>query len=249
MRQSILVISVVLMAWQAVGRDAQTPDGPPPFAFEVAVIKPLDMTQVVPRNCPMPCPALRFVRERVDIEQARVELHSITLARLIQMAYRVDEERLTGPDWMDVDRFDVTATISTGVSKYRVPEMLQAMLADRFHLSVRRNTKTASVLHLVAGKSRMNLPQSTGTVDENERLYFPGVEGPIGHGRGILENNGTRHYEWSGISMADLAELLSARLSRPVIDKTGLQGRYQFSWTVPPPSPYPDDPTGRSARP
>jgi uncharacterized protein (TIGR03435 family) len=247
-RQLILVAGAMLLAWQAFGRDGPASNAPPTFAFEVSVIKPVDMTALMPPGCPMPCrrPAFLFMGSQINIEEARVEFRSVTLARLIQMAYRLPgfaAERLTGPDWMDVDRFDITATIPAGVSKYHVPEMLQAMLAERFHLTVRHYAKDTAVLYLVAGKDGVHLPESSDQLDENERLYFPGVEGPTGYARGTLANDGSRHYEWNGITMANLAELLTVRLDRPVIDKTGLPGRHQFSWDVPKPSNYPSDPT------
>src|SRR5687767_14981339 len=70
------------------------------------------------------------------IGQSRVQLQSITLKDAIALAYRQNRDRIVGPDWLTATRFDIAATLPPGVRRQDVPDMLQALLADRFRLRV-----------------------------------------------------------------------------------------------------------------
>jgi uncharacterized protein (TIGR03435 family) len=96
----------------------------------------------------------------MSIDGARADFGFVSLADLIAQAYRIKPYQLTGPDWMKQQRFDVTAKIPDGASKDQVPEMLQALLADRFKLAVRRETKELPVYALVVGKNGVKMKES-----------------------------------------------------------------------------------------
>src|SRR5689334_9806134 len=69
----------------------------------------------------------------------RYELRNATLVDLIHTAYGVDPENvLGGPAWLDVDRFDVIATVPAGATTDMLKSMLQGVLKDRFQLSAHR---------------------------------------------------------------------------------------------------------------
>src|SRR5215469_15021168 len=128
---------------------AQTPARP---AFEVASIKPAPpITQLAEQ--------FRSGKAHIgmSIDGARVEFGFVSLADLIVQAYKIQPFQLNGPDWMKQERFDVLAKLSDGASKDHVPEMLQALLAERFKLSIHRDTKEQPVYALVVGKNGLKM--------------------------------------------------------------------------------------------
>ena len=84
---------------------------------------------------------------------------------LILITYRIKPYQLSGPDWMNSQRFDILAKMPEGVSKDKIPEMLQALLAERFKLSIHRDRKEQSVFGLVVGKNGSKLQPSTQQAD------------------------------------------------------------------------------------
>src|SRR5207245_1826324 len=102
-----------------------------------------------------------------------------------------------------------------------VPAMLQGMLAERFQLAVERGKKKTPVYVLVIAKGGHKMKAV--------------VNDDSGYGGGI------RRIDGRGITMATLAKLLSSRVTdRPVVDSTGLGGRFAFSLAW---APEPDDPS------
>jgi uncharacterized protein (TIGR03435 family) len=160
------------------------------------------------------------LRERID--DARVELGSQTLAYILETAYGVNEDQWTGPDWLNDARFDVNAKIPAGATKKDVPVMLQHMLADRFGLKIHHEPKEVPVYALVKGKSPLRLNKAA-----------PGSAG------GACDQGGlaTEHI-CANMTMSQLANFLTftARmaaqswgLDRPVIDSTGIEGKWDFT--------------------
>src|ERR1039458_5970133 len=83
-----------------------------------------------------------------------------SLKRLILTAYKLKPYQVSGPDWMDSVRFDILSKIPEGGTKDQVPEMLQALLAERFKLTAHRETKEQPVYGLVVGKDGPKLKPS-----------------------------------------------------------------------------------------
>ena len=143
---------------------AQTPAAPaavapkPPaggWAFEVATIKPAKM--ISPAD-------MMHGKAHVGIktDAARVDMGFVSLNDLICAAYKVKDYQVSGPDWIVGmgNRFDILAKIPEGATKDQVPEMLQALLAERFKLAIHHDTKERSVYALVVGKGGSKLKES-----------------------------------------------------------------------------------------
>src|SRR6266850_1831642 len=77
----------------------------------------------------------------LKISGSQVRLIYLSLKDYIGMAYRVRPSQVTGPDWIAQERFDIAAKLPDGSSSDLVPEMLQALLADRFQLKFHRDAK------------------------------------------------------------------------------------------------------------
>src|ERR1017187_1954081 len=119
-----------------------------PTAFEVASVK----LAVEPVREMMFCIGPCTFGERLTVAGARVDVRYMSLYNLLLTAYRLKPFQLAGPDWLKTQRFDIEAKLPEGAAKNRVPEMLQALLAERFKLAVHRETKDQQVYALVVGK-------------------------------------------------------------------------------------------------
>jgi len=136
---------------------AQTP------AFDVASVKAAAPPegQGIGRICLMPCTP----GETLGVEGSRVEIRYMPLAKLIVAAYRLKPYQLSGPAWMEQERFDILAKMPEGASLDQVPGMLQALLAERFGLKVQRESKEQPLLVLVAAKNGPKLPEAAADAD------------------------------------------------------------------------------------
>lgn len=158
--------------------------------FEVASIKPSDMGKMAAagRSGQMP-------RMGAHVDPARAEYLSMSLKQLIANAYDVKFYQVTGPDWLDSERFDIEAKIPEGISEQNAPLMLQALLKDRFKLTAHRETKNRPVLGLLIAKNGPKMQEAKdipAPLDPNAPLK-PGetdIDTPIGPGRMNMNQNG-----------------------------------------------------------
>jgi uncharacterized protein (TIGR03435 family) len=156
----------------------------------------------------------------------RFTARNATLKRLIFEAYRTPYSRIEGgPGWLDSDEFDINAEAGNRTNPDRLRLMLQALLADRFKLAVRRETREVHVLALVTAKGGPKLRRA-------EEANRDASRGP-----------GTLHFHSDLGEFANrLALLLTTPLlndpatpSRasgpptPVVDETGMTGIYDFT--------------------
>lgn len=130
----------------AVAVDAQS--------FEVATIKP---------SAPVDVAALRSGRAHIGIriDGARVDIGTASLFRLICAAYRLASYRVAGPEWLKTTNFDIQAKLPENSSPEQVPEMLQALLTERFGLKIHRENKEQPVYVLALAKGGPKLTVST----------------------------------------------------------------------------------------
>jgi uncharacterized protein (TIGR03435 family) len=159
----------------------------------------------------------------------------MTTRDLIRNAYAgegliMNEQVIGGPEWLDRDRFDIEATAEVpldGVpdANDRIQRMLQALLADRFRLEMAHETRTLPVFEMVVeadGRLGPQLKPSTCVRAGESPQAGRALCAPLGTGRGTLEVE--------GLTMAELAAALSnfPAVARPVQDRTGLTGAYDF---------------------
>jgi len=134
-----------------------------------------------------------------------------------------------GPSWIRSERFTVAAKIPEDAPKYTfdqfmkgdapgLEKMLQALLADRFHLVVHRETKNVSGYALTLSREGSKLSHS---MPEDKRVM--GIRREAGPNGEVSNKMMGRRLE-----MRDLAFLLLLTTQRPVIDRTGLSGDYNF---------------------
>jgi len=154
----------------------------------------------------------------INISGGRLTVTNASLKTLIRNAYEILGFQLAGePRWLDTEMYDIVAT--TGASGKISPDqfklLLQNLLADRFQLKVHWETRETSVYELLLDK---NGPRFKDNSDGQE----PGINTSKRSGKGTMK--GTRE------PISILASNLGNQLSRIVVDKTGLQGVYD--WTL-----------------
>ena len=190
------------------------PEPPPPPkmmaananpVFEVATIKPSDPSR----------PGKLF-----SIRGTEVITINTTVDDLITFAYNVHVRQVTGaPGWVESDKFDITGKPEGGglpnLNQFKV--MIQKLLADRFQLTFHHDKKELTVYAITVGKNgaKLTKSESAGTVPA---LLFQGL--------GNLPGRNATMEEFAGV-------MQGAVLDRPVVDQTGLTGRFDFhlQWT------------------
>lgn len=106
--------------------------------FEVVSVKPADPADAA--------------RAGIVRNAARVEIGYWSLKQLILRAYGLWPSQLSGPEWMEYVRFDISGKLPEGASQTDFPEMLQNLLAERFGLKAHTETKPMSAYALVVTK-------------------------------------------------------------------------------------------------
>jgi uncharacterized protein (TIGR03435 family) len=158
----------------------------------------------------------------ISIQGSRVTTTNTTVKELIAFAYRLHEKQIVnGPDWLGTEKFDVDGRpdVAGTPNNKQFRMLFQTLLAERFKLVFHRDKKELSVYTLTVGKNGAKLAATVH--QENDPVDFSF------HGLGALTvGNAT---------MRDFCEGMQAgAMDRPVVDQTGLTGRYDFSlnWTL-----------------
>jgi uncharacterized protein (TIGR03435 family) len=178
---------------------AQTPGSEKRAEFEVASIKPT---------------ATKDGSFTYDFPPGgRFSGRNLTVHNLLRIGYGLqDYQILGGPDWMTSAGFDIQARADAGkgeLSREQVLQMVQALLADRFHLAVHRETRQLPIYALVVVKTGPRLQAADSNVGQTKTTL----------GQLIVQK----------MSMASLASILAFDLKRPVKDETGLKGEFAFT--------------------
>jgi uncharacterized protein (TIGR03435 family) len=166
---------------------------------------------------------------------------NVTLQTIIEAAYHIGDDQVSGaPKWLNSDRYDVEAKMdgsaAADLQKLNREEqnvarqqMLQAFLADRLVLTIHRETKEFSVYLLVIAKNGPKLqeakPGDTYADGIKDRDGSPLEAGNTRTTGGRNAHTLTAH----AVPISALTQMLLAYLGRPVLDRTGLTGKYDFT--------------------
>lgn len=177
-------------------------------SFEVASVKPV--------NPPAGPHVVSLIvnHEKLNIEAAE-------LRQIVGLAYGIQRIRvLGGPGWADSDQFDIVAKAeSADATRDEIRSMLQTLLAERFKLVVHRETKEIPAYSLVLGKSGSKLKEST----PDAKSGFANTVSPTGEQLTVFEASPLRF----------LVNMLANTLGGPVVDKTGLDKLYDYTFQWP----------------
>jgi uncharacterized protein (TIGR03435 family) len=211
------VIFLVTMAATGLVAEAQTLTAPPKMmaadadpSFEVATIKPNNSGVLIMQD--------------LRVDGRRFVTRNSSLGDLIAFAYKVQVKQIVGaPDWLNQDRYDLTGVPGGDdtPSMTQVGVMVQRLLKDRFGLAFHHETREmpAYVLTVAKNGPKLTPPASPGPLPT---IGFR----PAPNGLTLLDLNGT---------VAAFASVLQIMvLDRPVVDQTGIAGRFDVQVTFTP---------------
>jgi len=190
----------------------EPPPPPKPMApdanpvFEVATIKPSDPNR----------PGKAF-----QIRGRELLTLNTTVTDIITFIYGVHPRQISGgPSWMDSEKFDINAKPDgegqPNLDQYKT--MVKKLLADRFKLAFHHDKKELTVYAITVARGGPKLTKSEGNPNGPPALFFRGL--------GVLPARNANMEEFAGV-------MQGAVLDRPVVDQTGLTGKFDFTlqWT------------------
>jgi len=236
------VFVVTLISWMATSRrtaadDFQVVPRAESPTFEVASVKPT-------RSRPGPL--------RIEtLPGGRFVATNVTLRALIQNAYRLQLfQVIGGPAWLSFDRFDIVAKAEAVDGDQiaanepgrpsRTQLMLRALLADRFKLTIRAESRELSMYALVVARSDGRLGSALQQAATDCRAQTTAAAGSVvkappasANGKPCGIQVGLGSLTMGGASLAQVASALSGLLDRTVVDRTGLAGAFDaaLKWT------------------
>ena len=148
-------------------------------------------------------------KEIIEPLPGSLTMRNIRLTAIIAWSYHVEEYQVSGPTWLNDARFDVLAKSATAAPEAELRGMLQTLLADRFQMTLHRQVKEMPTLVLTVAKGGHKLEAVAG-------------DGPSSFKTGKMNLTG------KGATLSQLTSFLSREIHIPVIDQTGLSGRFNY---------------------
>jgi len=174
----------------------------PQARFEVASVKPSKLSGEG-RN-----------REITTATPGTLTMHNVSLKSALQWAYRMKEYQVSGPAWLGDERYDISAKAAITAGDEQLRAMLQNLLADRFKIVLHREKKDLPTYMLLVAKNGPKL--APGNPDGKSVLQPKGI--------------GLAAQDTSLSEVADFLTQMAIRMNLPpVVDMTGLTGRYNFA--------------------
>jgi uncharacterized protein (TIGR03435 family) len=149
----------------------------------------------------------------------RITCSNSFLAQIIISAWNLQFYQLVGPEWLKTDHYDIVAKIPPGTTRDRYRQMLQNLLAERFHMTAHHETKVLPIYSLVALKGGLKMAKSPA-----------GQTGPGVSPQMAISISG-QHWRLTARkqSLRNFAGWLTVQLHNPVTDDTGASGDYDFT--------------------
>lgn len=218
------ILISILCAKISVSQEAMPSIGP---AFEVVSVKRLyptpmaapGMTGMIgPRK--QPC---AYLEDRVRCV--------LSLQGLIVDAFQIKEVEIVGPGWLKEEVFAFEATMPQGTKKDIARLMFQRALTARFSLKIHRERREIPVYALIPGKHGIKLHEP----DDAEHRKPETIRTPVGPMQAAVYRTSGR-FAAEAISLESLAANLSPSAGLPVVNMTGLTGKYKIDvrWTPTP---------------
>jgi uncharacterized protein (TIGR03435 family) len=173
-------------------------------------------------------------------DPGRASYTGVTLKMLMQNAYGVKPYQISGPGWLDTERYDIVASVPEGATKEQFNVMLQNLLKERFGLEFHRETKEFPLYELTVLKNGPKMKHSAEVPAGAPEPPPPSGPAPVGKdglpqlqpgraGAMMMMRPGGIHMAVTMQPMERLTDMLGNQLGVPVVDKTGLTGNYDFT--------------------
>lgn len=167
-------------------------------AFDVASIRPSSQ-------------AVAFERDgAIRIANGTLSMRDVTALTCIKWAYRVQQPQVIWKEKLDQVHYDITAKAPPGATVDQMRAMMQTLLAERFGLKFHRDHKEMDAFALTVSPRGLKMQLSS---DPNAEAGHQNSDS------GVIAHN---------FSMDDFVAYWADPLRAPLVDQTGLKGRYDF---------------------
>ena len=177
-----------------------------PAAFDVASVKP---------SPPGTAGEGRQLRDKIQVSPGGVTMRNVNLRTCIRWAWHVTDFQVSGPAWLDSERYEIMGKAGSPATDDELRLMMQGLLAERFKLALHHQTKELAAYVLAPGKNGPKVHESAtegeSSIAVNQKQFSVSVQRTPG---------------------SQLVEMLSNVLRAPVVDMTGLKGRYDQTLNV-----------------
>lgn len=208
----------------------------PKLSFEVASVKPGGAGR-----------ALFLMRGGPGTaDPGQIDFSGVPMRFILVRAYKIERYQLSGPAWLDTERYDINAKIPMGTTEEQFRIMLQNLLIERFNMVVHHETRDLPGYEMSVAKNGPKFKQPADPASpppapepgaaprirtqknrDGRMEPAPGSVGMIVTG---IPGGGTR-FSARTQPLSALTLTLESPLGEPVVDKTGLTGKYDFNLT------------------
>jgi uncharacterized protein (TIGR03435 family) len=227
--------AALVLAFFSVDAIAQVAPSP---NFEVASVKP-----AAPQSNGQNRLSMRGGPGTSDPGQ--ISYNNVSLMSVLRIAYGAYFYQIDGPSWLGISGYDINAKITPGTTKEQFNQMLMNLLAERFNLKLHHESRDVQGFELVAARNGSKLKESTMTDSSNSDVPqsgpqatktdasgFPQLDHPgVAMAMKMAPNAKTPsvYMTFRAQTLSGLVRTVGEELGRPVIDKTGLVGKYDFT--------------------
>lgn len=146
---------------------------------------------------------------KTEVAPGTLRMRDVTVSTCIKWAYGVQDRQISGPEWLQSQHYDIVAKADGPATEDQMKLMLQALLADRFKLSFHRERKELRSYVMTVAKSGHKLHESASDAKPSRQ-------------------NSAIATTAKATTMKEFGDFMSGPLQTPVVDMTGLTGRYDF---------------------
>jgi uncharacterized protein (TIGR03435 family) len=166
----------------------------------------------------------------VQLSQRYARFSNVSLKDFVGFAFGMRMQQIVAPDWLGSVRFEIAGTLPDTYKPADMPTMMQALLADRFHMRAHRETREFAVYGLEVSPGGIKASQvaepslADGPFTVTANTSSGGTAIDLGNGATLLIGN--NRVDARKVTMMQLAEVLARFVDRNVLDMTALTGRY-----------------------
>ena len=136
-------------------------------------------------------------------------MRDVTVATCIKWAYSVQDSQISGPPWLQSEHYDITAKTDRPVTVAQLKLMMRTLLVERFQLTFHRQSRQLRSYVLTVAKSGHKLRESAADAKTSRQNSATGTVA-------------------RAVTMGEFADFIAGPLKAPVVDMTGLKGKYDF---------------------
>jgi uncharacterized protein (TIGR03435 family) len=168
------------------------------------------------------------------IDGTHLDFGNVSLWDLLPYAFRAKDYEVVRPEWTRDSKWNILANLPANTGKQQAPDMMRALLTDRFKLTSHHEKREQQVYQLVVAAGGVKVEKGDANTAQHWDGSFPGfgfgglLRGDsVITGRIVDQPNCGERWEFAPLPMNWFADALTMFLDRPVLDATGLKGDYQ----------------------